>query len=102
MPWRRLSTSLWRDPCFTSVESPESSEMAEVFVKTFQRDYVRVNPIPNAASARATIEEWVVDYNEVHPHSRLGCRSPREYLSANVQPATCPVLRGVLHDEIST
>jgi transposase InsO family protein len=35
-------------PCFTPVESPESNGMAEAFVKTFKRDYVRVNPIPNA------------------------------------------------------
>ena len=29
-------------PCFTPVESPESNGMAEAFVKTFKRDYVRV------------------------------------------------------------
>ena len=40
-------------PCFTPVESPESNGMAEAFVKTFKRDYVRVNPIPNAAAALA-------------------------------------------------
>ena len=33
-------------PCFTPVESPESNGMAEAFVKTFKRDYVRVSPIP--------------------------------------------------------
>jgi putative transposase len=33
-------------PCFTPVESPESNGVAEAFVKTFKRDYVRVNPIP--------------------------------------------------------
>jgi putative transposase len=72
-----LSTSLWRDPCFTPVESLESIGMAEAFVKTFKRDYVRVNPIPGAASALVTREEWMVDYNEVHLHSRLGYRSPQ-------------------------
>ena len=30
-------------PCFTPVESPESNGMAEAFVKTFKRDYVRVS-----------------------------------------------------------
>ena len=35
-------------PCFTPVESPESNGMAEAFVKTFKRDYVRVSPIPDA------------------------------------------------------
>jgi putative transposase len=47
--------------------------MAEAFVKTFKRDYVRVNPIPKAESALAAIEEWMDDYN-VHPRSRLGYR----------------------------
>jgi transposase InsO family protein len=77
-------------PCFTPVESPESNGMAEAFVKTFKRDYVRVNPIPHAATALAAIGEWMDDYNEVHPHSRLGFLSPREYVRANRQPATCP------------
>src|SRR5437763_7787678 len=38
-------------PCFTPVESPQSNGMAEAFVKTLKRDYVRVSPIPDAAAA---------------------------------------------------
>jgi putative transposase len=76
-------------PCFTPVESPESNGMAEAFVKTFKRDYVRVNPIPDAATALALIDSWMEDYNTVHPHSRLGYRSPREYILS--QPVACPV-----------
>jgi transposase InsO family protein len=68
-------------PCFTPIESPESNGMAEAFVKTFKRDYVRVNPIPDAAAALALIDFWMEDYNTVHPHSRLGYRSPREYIA---------------------
>jgi putative transposase len=68
-------------PCFTPIESPESNGMAEAFVKTFKRDYVRVNPIPNAAAALALIDHWIEDYNTMHPHSRLGYRSPREYIA---------------------
>ena len=76
-------------PCFTPVESPESNGMAEAFVKTFKQDYVRVTPIPDAATALALIDNWMEDYNTVHPHSRLGYRSPREYISS--QPVACPV-----------
>ena len=36
---------------FTPVESPESIGIAEAFVKTFKRDYVRINPIPDAQTA---------------------------------------------------
>lgn len=78
-------------PSTTPAESPESNGSAEAFVKTFKRDYVRVNPIPDAAAARAAVEGWMADYNEVHPHSRLGYRSPREYIRAMSQPAACPV-----------
>ena len=57
-PPPRPSTSplaLNLDPCFTPVESPESNGVAEAFVKTFKRDYVRVNPIPDAEAALAAI-----------------------------------------------
>jgi len=86
-----IALALNLDPCFTPVESPESNGVAEAFVKTFKRDYVRVNPIPDAATAIAAVAGWMADYNEVHPHSRLGYRSPREYIRAQSQPAACPV-----------
>ncbi|WP_414653343.1 hypothetical protein [Geminicoccus sp.] len=39
----------------------------------------------------AAIDGWMIDYNEVHPHSRLAYRSPSEYRRATSQSATCPV-----------
>jgi transposase InsO family protein len=84
-----IALALNLQPCFTPVESPESNGMAEAFVKTFKRDYVRVSPIPHAAAALAQIDLWMEDYNTVHPH--LGYRSPREYILACSQPAACPV-----------
>jgi putative transposase len=86
-----IATALNLQPCFTPVESPESNGIAEAFVKTFKRDYVRVSPIPDAQTALAAIAHWMNDYNEVHPHSRLAFRSPREYIKAQSQPAACPV-----------
>jgi putative transposase len=76
-------------PCFIPVESPESNGMAEAFVKTRKRDYVLVSAIPDAAAALALVDSWMEDYNAVHPHSRLGYRSPREYILS--QPVACPV-----------
>ena len=85
-----IAVALNLEPCFTPVESPESNGMAEAFVKTFKRDYVRVNPLPDARTALSRIDHWMEDYNSEHPHSRLGYRSPREYI-ASLQPAACPV-----------
>ena len=39
--------------CFTPVRSPESNGLAEAFVKTFKRDYVRLNARPDAAAVIA-------------------------------------------------
>jgi putative transposase len=59
-------------PCFTPIESPEITGMAEAFVKTFKRDYVRVSAIPDALAALALVDRWMEDYNTAHPHSPLG------------------------------
>jgi putative transposase len=72
-------------PCFTPVHSPESNGIAEAFVKTFKRDYARVNPLPNAATVLRQIAGWFDDYNESHPHSGLGMISPREFIRAQVR-----------------
>ncbi len=61
--------------------------MAEAFVKTFKRDYVRVNPIPDASTALQRIDQWMEDYNSEHPHSRLGYRSPGSTLHHSNQPS---------------
>ena len=47
--------------------------------------------VDDADIALALIENWMEDYNTVHPHSRLGYRSPREYIATQSQPAACPV-----------
>ena len=49
--------------------------MSEAFVKTFKRDYVRINPLPDAQTALRQIAGWIDDYNEIHPHSALRMRS---------------------------
>ena len=88
---RQFAGQLNLVPCFTPIRSPESNGLAEAFVKTFKRDYVRVNPLPNAETVLRLLDGWFEDYNENHPHSRLGMRSPREFIRAISQPATCPV-----------
>lgn len=80
---RRFATQLNLAPCFTPVASPESNGVAEAFVKTLKRDYVRVNPLPDTATALGQIAGWFEDYNENHPHSGLRMRSPREFRRAH-------------------
>lgn len=77
--------------CFTPARSPESNGMAEAFVKTFKRDYVRVNPLPDARTVLRLLDGWFEDYNENHPHSRLGMQSPREFIRAKSATAVCPI-----------
>jgi transposase InsO family protein len=78
--------------CFTPVRSPESNGVCEAFVKTFKRDYVRVNPRPDAISALQRLAKWIEDYNTIHPHSGLRVRSPREFIAAQSATQTaCPV-----------
>jgi transposase InsO family protein len=68
--------------CFTPVRSPESNGVCEAFVKSFKRDYIRVNPRPDAISIMQRLAVWFDDYNAVHPHSGLRMRSPREFIAA--------------------
>jgi putative transposase len=68
-------------PRTTLVSSPESNGMAEAFVRALKRDYVRVNPRPNAQSVIDQLPGWFAHYNKVHPHRALRYRSPREFIA---------------------
>ncbi|MDE2365289.1 MAG: IS3 family transposase [Hyphomicrobiales bacterium] len=65
---------------FTPVRSPESNGMSESFVKTLKRDYARLNVLTDADVILALLPDWIEDYCEVHPHSGLKFRSPREFI----------------------
>jgi transposase InsO family protein len=54
-------------------------------VRTFKRDYLRINPTPDTATAQ--IDRWFEDYNENHPHSGLKMRSPRAFIRARTSIA---------------
>ena len=84
---RIFARQLGLKPCFTPVASPQSNGMSEAFVKTLKRDYVRVNPLPNAETVLSLIGDWIEDYNENHPHSGLKWKSPREFIKAKTETA---------------
>lgn len=76
---RKLAKLIGLVPLTTPIESPQSNGMAEAFVKTFKRDYARVNSRPDAATVLRQLEAWFEHYNSVHPHKSLGYRSPCEF-----------------------
>ncbi|WP_187415577.1 IS3 family transposase [Escherichia coli] len=77
---RQFARMLGLEPKNTAVRTPESNGIAESFVKTIKRDYISIMPKPDGLTAAKNLAEAFEHYNEWHPHSALGYRSPREYL----------------------
>ena len=84
-PTRRFARDIGLEPLTTPVQSPQSNGMAEAFVRTFKRDYVAVNPTPDAKTVMAQLPFWFDHYNNLHPHKALGYQSPREFISSQSQ-----------------
>jgi putative transposase len=78
---RRFARDIGLAPRTTPLESPQSNGMAEAFVRTLKRDYIRISPRPDAASVLRQLPRWLAHYNEVHPHRALRYRSPREFIA---------------------
>ena len=78
---KALAREIGLEPRTTPVRSPQSNGMAEAFVRTMKRDYVRVSPRPDARTVIAQLHGWFEHYNAVHPHRALGYRSPREFIA---------------------
>ena len=76
---RAVARSLGLLPVNTPVCSPQSNGMAESFVNTFKRDYVARMDLRDAATVLAQLAAAFEHFNEVHPHSSLKMRSPREF-----------------------
>jgi len=77
---RAFARMLGLEPCTTRVRSPESNGIAESFVKTIKRDYISIMPKPDSQMALINLAVAFGHYNEHHPHSALGYRSPREFI----------------------
>jgi putative transposase len=82
---KSLLLDIGMEPCSTPVRSPQSNGMAEAFVKTFKRDYVAVNPVPDAETVIAQLPLWFEHYNTLHPHNPLAYPSPPEFLNRQSQ-----------------
>jgi transposase InsO family protein len=76
---RSVARQLGLRPINTPVCSPQSNGMAESFVNTFKRDYVSRMDLTDARTVMAQLPAAFEHFNEVHPHSSLKMRSPREF-----------------------
>lgn len=76
---RKIARQLGLTPINTPVCSPQSNGMAESFVNTFRRDYLCRMDLSDAGAVLAQLPAAFEHYNEVHPHSSLKMRSPREF-----------------------
>ena len=83
---RSFARDIGLEPRTTPIESPQSNGVAEAFVRTIKRDYVRVSPRPDAETVMRQLPAWIAHYNEVHPHKALGYRSLREFIAAHTRP----------------
>jgi transposase InsO family protein len=76
---KRIARSLGLKPINTPVCSPQSNGIAESFVNTFRRDYLSRMDLSDAPTVLAQLPAAFEHFNEVHPHSSLKMRSPREF-----------------------
>jgi putative transposase len=82
---RRIARSLGLTPVNTPVCSPQSNGMAESFVNTFKRDYVSRMDLRDAKTVLAQLPAAFEHFNDVHPHSSLKMKSPREFRRQRVE-----------------
>ncbi|KTD23948.1 integrase core domain-containing protein [Legionella maceachernii] len=75
-----FARSLGFDIYTTALYSPESSGMAEAFVKIFKRDYVAFYDALNAYDFIKQLAAWFDDYSEIAPHKGLNMMSPTQFL----------------------
>jgi putative transposase len=60
-----MARNIGLEPRTTPVQSPQSNGMAEAFVRTMKRDYVRVSSLPDARTVMESLPLWIEHYNPV-------------------------------------
>ena len=76
---RQIARALGLKPINTPVCSPQSNAMAESFVNTFRRDYLSRIDLSDAITVMRQLPAAFEHFNEVHPHSSLKMKSPRQF-----------------------
>jgi putative transposase len=68
---RSFARDIGLEPRKTAVEGPQSNRVAEAFVCTINRDYVRVSRSPAARTVMLQLSACITHSNEVHRHKTL-------------------------------
>jgi putative transposase len=79
---RRIVRSLGLTP----VCGPQSNGIAESFVNTFKRAYVSRMDLGDAKTVMAQLPASFEHFNQIHPHSSLKMKSPREFRQQRAEP----------------
>ncbi|MET3371811.1 transposase InsO family protein [Variovorax boronicumulans] len=73
--------------------------MAESFVNTFKRDCVSRMGLADARTVMAQMAAAFEHFNEVHPHSALKMKSPREFRQHRAAHQRLSQIEQTLHCE---
>ena len=76
---RQMARALGLKPINAPVCSPQSNAMAESFVNTFRRYYLSRMDLSDALTVMRQLPAAFEHFNEVHPHSSLKMKSPRQF-----------------------
>ena len=61
---RSFACDIGLEPRTTLIEGPQSNRMAEAFIRTIKREYVRVSQCPDADTVVHQLSAWINHYNE--------------------------------------
>lgn len=83
---RIFARPLGLKPCLTPVGNSQSIRMPDAFMKTLERDYVRVNPLRGAETVPRLTGDLIEGYGENHHrHGGLKRCAPHEFIKANIK-----------------
>jgi putative transposase len=67
---------------FIDPGKPTQNGLVESFNGRVRDELLNLNCFPDIFCARAAAEAWLIDYNEVRPHSSLGYLTPAEFIGS--------------------
>jgi len=85
---------------FSRPGKPTDNAHAEAFNARFRAECLNQHWFLDLDDARAKVESWRVDYNEVRPHSAIGDRPPIALISAPERPLGAIGSRAFSHDPV--